>query len=99
MAGRMRVKQGGGHGGHNGLRSIEAHLGADTQRIRLGIGHPGDKGRVNAHVLGNFSPQETAWVNALCATIADHLPILLANHSSSFQNQVHLAMATAVSKQ
>ena len=53
--GKIRVKQGGGHGGHNGLRSIDAHIGKDFWRVRIGIGHPGDKDRVHGHVLRDFA--------------------------------------------
>ncbi len=56
-AGKLRVKQGGGNGGHNGLRSIDAHLGPDYWRVRIGIGHPGDKERVTGHVLSDFSKE------------------------------------------
>ena len=55
---RVKVKQGGGHAGHNGLRSIDAHLGADFRRVRIGIGHPGHKDRVHGHVLGNYAKSE-----------------------------------------
>ncbi|TAD83849.1 MAG: aminoacyl-tRNA hydrolase, partial [Sphingomonadales bacterium] len=55
---KVKVKQGGGHAGHNGLRSIDQHLGAEFRRIRLGIGHPGHKDRVTGHVLGNFAKDE-----------------------------------------
>ena len=57
--GKMKLKQGGGHAGHNGLRSIDQHCGADFRRIRIGIGHPGHKERVHGHVLGNYAKSET----------------------------------------
>ena len=55
---KVKVKQGGGHAGHNGLRSIDQHLGAEFRRVRIGIGHPGHKARVNGHVLGNYAKAE-----------------------------------------
>ena len=60
--GKVRVKQGGGHAGHNGLKSLHAHIGADFTRVRLGIGHPGDRARVNGHVLGDFAKADQAWL-------------------------------------
>ncbi|MDI6835541.1 MAG: aminoacyl-tRNA hydrolase, partial [Rhizobiaceae bacterium] len=61
-AGRARMKTGGGHGGHNGLRSLDAHCGKDYRRLRLGIGHPGDKERVHGHVLGDFAKVDRIWL-------------------------------------
>ncbi|WP_281300300.1 MULTISPECIES: aminoacyl-tRNA hydrolase [unclassified Iodidimonas] len=71
--GRMRVKIGGGHAGHNGLRSIISHLGSpDFVRVRLGIGHPGDKDRVVPYVLSDFAKSEWPWVDDLCEAMAAH---------------------------
>ncbi|HLP67614.1 MAG TPA: aminoacyl-tRNA hydrolase, partial [Rhizobium sp.] len=64
-AGRARMKTGGGHGGHNGLKSLDAHCGKDYRRLRLGIGHPGDKERVHGHVLGDFSKVDRTWLDPL----------------------------------
>lgn len=68
--GRVRVKRGGGHAGHNGLRSIAGHIGPDFMRVRLGIGHPGDKRLVTNYVLGDFARQEAGWVEDLMKGIA-----------------------------
>jgi PTH1 family peptidyl-tRNA hydrolase len=87
--GKLRVKRAGGHGGHNGLRSIDAHCGKEYRRIRLGIGHPGDKARVHGHVLGDFSKSEqTGWLSALIDGIAQELPRLIAGDDSAFMSKV-----------
>jgi PTH1 family peptidyl-tRNA hydrolase len=89
---KLRVKVGGGIAGHNGLRSISAHVGNDYKRVRLGVGHPGVKELVHAHVLGDFAKSERAWVDALCGIVADNADLLAQGKDSSFQNKVHLAM-------
>ena len=89
---KMRVKVGGGIAGHNGLRSISAHVGNDYKRVRLGVGHPGVKELVHAHVLGDFAKSERPWVEALCDIMADNAEMLAQAKDSSFQNKVHLAM-------
>ena len=91
--GKVRVKKGGGNAGHNGLRSISEHIGNDYQRVRLGIGHPGDKNLMERHVLANFAKDEWPWVEALCDTVADNVALLIEGKDSTFQNKVHLAMA------
>ncbi len=91
--GKMRMKRGGGAGGHNGIRSIDAHLGKDYRRMRLGIGHPGDKARVSGHVLGDFARSDREWLDNLLPVIADNVPLLVAGDDSSFMNKVHLALA------
>jgi len=90
--GKVRVKTGGGVAGHNGLRSISAHIGNDYRRIRIGVGHPGVKKIVYAHVLSDFAKSERPWVEALCAIVADNAELLVKGQDSSFQNKVHLAM-------
>ncbi|MBI3275485.1 MAG: aminoacyl-tRNA hydrolase, partial [Methylocystis sp.] len=70
--GKCRVKVGGGDAGHNGLRSISAHIGADYKRVRLGIGRPADKALVHPYVLSDFANSEEPWVAALCSAIADN---------------------------
>lgn len=90
--GKVRLKVGGGIAGHNGLRSISAHVGNDYRRIRLGIGHPGVKERVHGHVLGDFAKSDQPWVEALCEAVADHAGLIAGGRDSSFQNKVHLAM-------
>ena len=90
---KLRVKLGGGNAGHNGLRSISAHIGNEYRRVRLGIGHPGDKALVHAYVLNDFGKAELPWVEDLCRAVADHAALLAAAEDASFQNKVHLAMA------
>lgn len=90
--GKVRVKIGGGIAGHNGLRSISAHIGNDYRRVRIGVGHPGDKELVHAHVLNDFAKSECEWVAALCEVIADNAGLLAHGQDASFQNKVHLAM-------
>jgi PTH1 family peptidyl-tRNA hydrolase len=90
--GKVRVKIGGGIAGHNGLRSITAHIGNDYRRVRLGIGHPGVKELVHGYVLSDFAKDERDWVRALCEAIADSAGLLATNRDSTFQNKVHLAM-------
>ena len=89
---KLRVKVGGGIAGHNGLRSLTSHIGNDYRRVRLGIGHPGVKELVHAHVLSDFAKSDMPWVEALCAAVADNAALLAAGHDASFQNKVHLAM-------
>ena len=89
---KVRVKVGGGIAGHNGLRSLTSHIGNDYRRVRLGIGHPGVKELVHAHVLSDFAKSDMAWVEALCAAVADNAALLAAGHDASFQNKVHLAL-------
>jgi PTH1 family peptidyl-tRNA hydrolase len=89
---KVRVKTGGGVAGHNGLRSITAHVGNDYRRVRIGVGHPGVKERVHGHVLSDFAKSERDWVDALCSIIADNADLLAKGQDASFQNKVHLAM-------
>jgi len=90
---KVRVKTGGGVAGHNGLRSISAHVGNDYRRVRIGVGHPGVKELVYAYVLGDFAKDERPWVNAICDTIADNVQLLSKGQDSTFQNKIHLALA------
>ncbi|CCE03076.1 aminoacyl-tRNA hydrolase [Bradyrhizobium sp. STM 3809] len=90
--GKLRVKVGGGIAGHNGLRSISAHLGNDYRRVRLGIGHPGVKELVHGHVLSDFAKSEMPWVEALCEAVADNADLLTGKRDSTFANKVHLAL-------
>jgi PTH1 family peptidyl-tRNA hydrolase len=93
--GKVRVKVGGGSAGHNGLRSITAHVGNDYKRVRLGIGHPGDKALVYHYVLGDFAKSETPWVAAVCDAVARAAEPLAKGQDASFQNKVHLALEAA----
>jgi peptidyl-tRNA hydrolase, PTH1 family len=89
---KVRVKTGGGIAGHNGLRSISAHIGNDYRRVRIGVGHPGVKDLVHAYVLSDFAKSERPWVEALCEIIADNAALLAQGEDASFQNKVHLAL-------
>ena len=86
--GKLRMKTGGGHAGHNGLRSIQAHIGPDFRRIRLGVGHPGDKSLVSGYVLHDFAKAEHVWLEPLIAAIADAAPLLAENEDAKFQSRV-----------
>ena len=90
--GKVRVKTGGGIAGHNGLRSISAHIGNEYRRVRIGVGHPGVKDLVHAYVLSDFAKEERPWVEALCALVADNAELLAKGQDASFQNKVHLGM-------
>ena len=90
--GEVRVKRGGGNAGHNGLRSISALCGNDYQRVRIGIGHPGDKALVHGYVLGNFDRDEQAGVEDLCAALSDPLALLLNGQDKAYQQAVNAAM-------
>jgi PTH1 family peptidyl-tRNA hydrolase len=91
--GKVRVKIGGGNAGHNGLRSISEHIGNDYRRVRIGVGHPGDKDMVQHYVLSDFAKSERPWVEALIAIVADSADLLIHGKDASFQNKIHLAMA------
>jgi peptidyl-tRNA hydrolase, PTH1 family len=93
--GKLRVKAGGGIAGHNGLRSISEHIGNDYRRVRIGVGHPGNKDLVQAYVLNDFAKSERPWVEALIGSIADNVELLARGADATFQNKVHLAMAAA----
>jgi len=93
--GKVRVKVGGGDAGHNGLRSITAHVGPDYKRVRIGIGHPGDKALVQPYVLSDFAKSEAPWVEAVANAIAEAAPLLVAGQDASFQNKVHLMIEAA----
>jgi len=90
--GKLRVKIGGGIAGHNGLRSISAHIGNDYRRVRLGIGHPGVKELVHGHVLSDFAKADMPWVEALCEAVADNAALLTGKRDSTFANKVHLVL-------
>jgi PTH1 family peptidyl-tRNA hydrolase len=90
--GKVRVKVGGGIAGHNGLRSISEHIGNDYRRVRIGVGHPGQKDLVEHYVLSDFAKSERPWVEALTGILAADVELLLRGQDASFQNKVHLAM-------
>ena len=91
--GKVRVKRGGGHAGHNGLRSIHQHVGDGYGRVRLGIGHPGDKERVIGHVLKDFSKAERQWVEKLMDAVGAHFPRLVKGDDGGFMSKVAADMA------
>jgi PTH1 family peptidyl-tRNA hydrolase len=87
--GKLRVKRGGGSAGHNGLRSIDALLGADYWRVRIGVGHPGVKELVQPYVLQNFTSDEIReWVEPLIDAMAETIPLLLAGDAPAFMSEV-----------
>jgi PTH1 family peptidyl-tRNA hydrolase len=90
---KVKVKTGGGTAGHNGLRSIDAHLGPDFRRVRIGIGHPGHKDRVTGHVLGNYAKAEMDDLAGLLGAIAAEAPALAAGDDTRFMNDIALRLA------
>ena len=91
--GKVRVKTSGGHAGHNGLRSIHAHIGADYHRVRLGIGHPGHKDRVAPYVLSDFAKADQDWLDDLLRGLSDGAPDLAKGDTGRFMNAVALRTA------
>ncbi len=91
--GKARVKQGGGHAGHNGLRSIHAHIGADYGRVRLGVGHPGHKDAVAGYVLHDFPKADQDWLDDLLRGLSDGAIDLARGDSGKFMNAVALRVA------
>lgn len=90
--GKLRVKAGGGHAGHNGLRSISQHIGEGYRRVRLGIGHPGHKDRVSGYVLSDFAKAEQDWLAPLLDEVARAAPDLAAGEDVRFQGAVMQAL-------
>jgi len=90
--GKMRVKRGGGHAGHNGLRSLHAHVGEAYARLRLGIGHPGHKDRVSGYVLNDFAKVDQDWLVPLLDGVADNMGLVLAGKDSNFMTRVAQAV-------
>jgi PTH1 family peptidyl-tRNA hydrolase len=91
--GKVKVKSGGGHAGHNGLRSLQAHLGPDFRRVRMGIGHPGHKDRVSGYVLHDFSRADRGWLDPLLEGIAAGAPELARGDAGRFLTAVALRTA------
>lgn len=89
-AGKVRVKLGGGNAGHNGLRSISTLAGNDYWRVRLGIGHPGERERVTGHVLGNFTKADRSWVDPLLDAVAQAASFLADGDGPGFMNKISL---------
>ena len=92
VPGKVRVKRGGGSGGHNGIRSIDPQIGPDYRRVRLGVGHPGRKEAVMPHVLGDFSKADHAWLDPLLDAVADNAGLLLKGDENTFMNRLALAV-------
>lgn len=90
--GKLRIKKGGGNGGHNGIRSIEAHCGKEFRRMRVGIGHPGHKDRVTGHVLGDFAKVDQDWLDPMLEAISDNAGLLASNEDNTFMNKIALAL-------
>jgi PTH1 family peptidyl-tRNA hydrolase len=97
-AGKLRIKLGGGHAGHNGLRSIDAHIGKEYHRIRLGIGHPGRKDLVHAYVLHDFAKADVAWLEPLIDDVAREAASLAEGRFDQFQNRIALTMQPILDK-
>lgn len=91
-AAKIRVKTGGGDAGHNGLRSITATLGPNYRRVRIGVGHPGEKTKVHGHVLNNFSKADEKWLVPLLSAIAESAPLLANDDDVGFMNKVALLL-------
>ena len=92
---KVRVKRGGGTAGHNGIRSTDQHIGNEFRRVRIGIGHPGDKARVTGHVLGNYSKAEIEPLTDLLGAIAAEADWLAKGDDARFMNEVALRMQQA----
>jgi PTH1 family peptidyl-tRNA hydrolase len=88
--GKIKAKKGGGHAGHNGLRSITQHIGADFWRIRVGIGHPGDKERVHGHVLSDFAKADDPMVDKILDAICEAAPMIADEDFNGFMTRVAL---------
>jgi len=86
--GKVRVKKGGGAGGHNGIRDVARHVGPDFWRVRLGVGHPGDKDRVEGYVLQDFAKSEWPLIERMVDAVVDELPLLVAGDDGAFMSKV-----------
>lgn len=86
--GKVKVKTGGGAGGHNGIRSIDAHIGREYRRVRLGVGHPGHKDLVHGYVLNDFAKSDAEWLEKLLDAVAGELPLLLEGDDGGFMSRV-----------
>ncbi|MGV8938885.1 MAG: aminoacyl-tRNA hydrolase [Allorhizobium sp.] len=91
LPGKARIKTGGGHGGHNGIKSLDAHCGREYRRLRLGIGHPGSKERVHGHVLGDFAKLDLIWLEPLLEALADNADMLVKAEDSQLMNKLALS--------
>ncbi|KQZ87089.1 peptidyl-tRNA hydrolase [Mesorhizobium sp. Root157] len=91
-AGKVRVKVGGGSGGHNGIRSLDQHIGKDYRRVRIGVGHPGAREMVHGHVLGDFSKADQEWLDVLIEAVAGGVGLIAKGDDSSFMNHITLTL-------
>ncbi len=91
-SGKVRIKTGGGAGGHNGIRSIDAHVGKEYRRVRIGIDHPGEKSRVTGHVLGDFAKADHIWLDPLLEEIGRNADLLAQGNDSDFMNRIALRL-------
>lgn len=98
-AGKLRVKTGGGDAGNNGARSITAAIGPDYRRVRIGIGHPGEKHRVHGHVLGNFNRDDEMWLVPMLSAIAEAAPLLASDDDVGFMNKAVLLLNLPAKKE
>ena len=89
---KARIKTGGGNGGHNGIKSLDAHIGKEYRRVRLGIGHPGVKEMVTGHVLGDFAKVDRDWLEPLLDAIGENAAMLAEGNDSGFLNKLTLAV-------
>lgn len=88
--GKLRIKTGGGNGGHNGLKSIDAHIGQDYKRVRIGIGHPGHKDLVSDYVLSDFAKAEQPLFQSVATEMSRHMPLLLQGDEAGYMNKISL---------
>ncbi len=95
--GKVRVKTGGGVAGHNGLKSVAAHLGPEFRRVRIGVGHPGHREKVPGYVLHDFSKSDLSWLEPLLDDIAKAAPLLAHGDDANFMNRVARGQASAKS--
>ena len=93
--GKLRIRQGGGAAGHNGIRSLTRECGADFWRVRIGIGHPGRPERVHSHVLSNFAKADSAWLNPMLDAIGDNGDLLAKADYPNFMNRIAMALQAA----
>lgn len=93
VPGKLRMKTGGGLAGHNGLRSLKAHIGNEFRRARLGIGHPGHKDKVLAHILKDFPKVDQDWLEPFLDALAEFAPLLATNQDTTYQTCVHEQLA------
>lgn len=91
--GKLRTKTGGGHAGHNGLRSMHQHVGPDYHRVRMGVGHPGHKDRVPGYVLSDFAKADREWLDDMLRGVSDGAAALAEGDTARFSNAVALRMA------